>query len=102
VKGTILVREGGDSRSLEAWLTYNEKTKDCLDIATSIPSGPLHAGDLATGTSFEFELPLPEDAYPGYRSAHGELYWEVDVKSDEVGRDTHERCRIEVQPAERR
>jgi hypothetical protein len=66
IKGTILVREGGGSRALEA------------------------------GTSFEFELALPPDALPSYKSRHGELYWELDVKSDESGRDTHERRRIET------
>jgi hypothetical protein len=96
VKGTILVLEGGGSRSLEVLLTYNEKTKDYLDVATSIPS-TLHEGDLTTGTSFEFELALPPDASPGYKSEHGELYWEVDAKSDEAGRDTHDRRRIEIE-----
>jgi hypothetical protein len=96
VQGTILVLEGGGSRSVEALLTYNEKTKDYLDVATSIPS-TLHQGDLTTGTSFEFELALPPDALPGYKSEHGELYWEVDAKSDEAGRDTHERRRIEIE-----
>ena len=32
------------------------------------------------------------------RSEHGELYWEIDVKSDEMGPDTHLRRRIEVVP----
>jgi hypothetical protein len=96
VKGTILVLEGGGSRSVEALLTYNEKTDDYLDVGTSI-SSTLHEGDLTTGTSFEFELALPADALPGYESEHGELYWEVDAKSDEAGPDTHDRRRIEIE-----
>ena len=101
VRGTILVLEGGGSRSLEVLLAHNEKTADYSEVMTSISSGPLHAGDLAPGTSFEFELPLPADALPNYRSEHGELYWEIDVKSDEPGRDTHERHRIELEPVRR-
>lgn len=101
IRGTILVLEGGSSRSLEVLLEYNEKTEDYLEVATSISSGPLHAGDLAKGTSFDVELALPEDAFPNYRSEHGELYWQLDIKSDEFGRDTHERSRIEVEPAHR-
>ena len=31
----------------------------------------------------------------GFDTLH-ELYWELDVKSDESGRDTHERRRIET------
>jgi hypothetical protein len=45
---------------------------------------------------FEFELTLHPDALPSYRSEHGELYWEVDAKSNEIGRDTHARRRIEL------
>jgi hypothetical protein len=99
VKGTVLVVEGGDSRSLEALLHYKEESPDYSEVAVSISSGPLHEGDLTTGTSFEFELALPPDARPNYDSRHGALYWEVDVQSDELGRDTHERKRIEIEPA---
>ncbi len=100
VTGTVLVLEGGSSRNLEALLHYNEKTDDYSASAFSLTSGTLHAGDLATGTSFEFGLSLPADALPNYRSEHGELYWELDVKSDERGLDTHERRRIEVEPVQ--
>jgi hypothetical protein len=96
IKGTILVLEGGGSRALEALLEYHEETSDYSEVALSIPSGPLHEGELTAGTSFVFELGLPPDALPNYKSRHGELYWELDVKSDESGRDTHERRRIEI------
>jgi hypothetical protein len=61
----------------------------------------LHTGDLATGMSFTFELALPADALPDHGSEHGELYWELAVKPDELGPDTHERRRIEVAPVQR-
>ena len=96
IKGSVLIVEGGGSRSLEVRLDYNEETEDCLDVATSISSGRLHEGDLTTGTSFEFELVLPPDAFPNYKSDHGELYWQVDATSNEFGRDTHEQRRIDV------
>ena len=96
IRGTVQVVEGGGSRSLEALLEYKEETDDYVEVATSISSGPLQSGHLATGSSFEFELTVPEDALPSYQSQHGELYWEVDVKSNEPGRDTHERCRVEI------
>jgi hypothetical protein len=98
VKGTVLVLEGGESRALEAVLAYNEQTSDYSEVAISIPSGPLHEGELTAGTSYEFALPLPPDALPNYASGHGALYWEVDARSDEFGRDTHARARIEVEP----
>ena len=101
IRGTIVVLEGGGSRSLEVLLEYNEKTEDYSEIATSVSTGQLHAADLTTGMSFDFELALPLDAFPNYRSEHGELYWELDVKSDEFGSDTHTRRRIDVEPAHR-
>jgi hypothetical protein len=52
------------------------------------------------GTSFEFELALPPDALPNYQSQHG-VYWDVNVKSDELGSDTWERYRINVEPKQR-
>jgi hypothetical protein len=98
VRGTILVVEGGGSRALHALLQYMEKSPDYSKAAVTISSGALHEGDLTAGASFSFELALPPDALPNHESRHGELYWEVDVRSDEFGRDTHERKRIEVAP----
>ena len=101
VRGTIRVLEGSGSRGLDAVLEYREETEDYHEVVTEIPSGRLHEGDLAAGTSFEFELALPPDALPNYRSEHGRLYWSIDVRSDERGRDTHVRRRVEVARAAR-
>jgi hypothetical protein len=102
IEGDILVLEGGDSSSLEVLLEYKEETEDGYTaVATNVSTGLLHAGNLAPGMSFNFELALPADAFPNYRSDHGELYWQLDLKSSELGRDTHERHRIEVEPAHR-
>lgn len=89
--------EGGTSRLLEVTLEFREKTEEEYEAtARSLPAGQLHGGDLAAGTSYPFEIALPDDALPSFRSEHGELYWELDVRSDERGRDTHERRRVEV------
>jgi hypothetical protein len=98
IRGTIRVLDGGRSRSVEARLQYNEKTEDYAVAAISVSSGPLQTGDVAPGASFAFELALPADALPNYRGEHGELYWEIDVKSEELGPDSHERRRIDVAP----
>ncbi len=100
VAGTVLVTEGGGSRALEVVLAFHEKSPDYEEVPVS-QSQALHTGDVQTGQSLAFALELPADALPGYRSEHGELYWEVDVKSDEMGPDTHLRRRIEVVPAAR-
>ena len=99
IKGTVVALAGGDSRSLRVWLEYREKTKDYKEVAASVEHSTLNEGPIAEGASFDFELTLPADGYPNYKSEHGELWWEVGVKSDERGRDTHERRRIEVGPA---
>ena len=96
VAGTVVVVEGGRSRSLEVLLAYVEETDDYLEVATSISTGHLHEGDLDAGASFRFELALPPDALPNFTSRHGWLYWRLDVKSDEPGRDSHELRRIDV------
>lgn len=96
VAGTVVVLEGGRSRSLEVALAYVEETEDLLEVATSISTGHLHEGPLETGSSFRFELALPPEALPNFTSQHGQLYWRLDVKSDERGRDSHELRRIDV------
>ena len=95
IRGNVVLLEGGRSRSLEVELRYIEKTKD-YSKATTISSAPLHEGDLTKATLFEFEVLLPEDGTPDYRTNHSELYWELGVKSDELGLDTHESRRVEV------
>ena len=100
VRGTVYVVEDEKSRSLTASLEYHEETEDYDHVATRIPSA-LHEGNLTAGMSFPFSLSLPADALPNFRSAHGELYWEVHAQSDELGRDTHARRRLSVSPPPR-
>jgi hypothetical protein len=95
VAGTVLVTEGGGSRGIDVTLGFHEKSPDYEETAASFTQ-TLHTGDVQTGQSLGFALDLPEDALPGPRSEHGELFWELDVKSDEMGLDTHMRRRIEV------
>jgi hypothetical protein len=98
VNGNVRVVEGGRSRSVEVFLNYCERTADYSAVTRGVASGPLHQGDLQPGQSFSFALQLPPDALPRYSSSNAAIYWEVDVKSDERGIDTHERREIEVEP----
>ena len=100
IEATVRVAEGGRARTLEAWLEYYEETDDLGGVASSISSGTLHEGDLVTGMTFNFALTLPADALPNYKSENGELYWEVHVRSDELGFDTHVRKRVLVRGVE--
>jgi hypothetical protein len=97
VSGSVLVVEGGASRTLEVALEFREEAEDGYDdTPRRVPGGELHAGDLAMGASYEFAVVLPDDALPTLKTKHGKLWWEVDAHSDERGRDTHERKAIEV------
>jgi hypothetical protein len=96
IRGAVSILESGGSRSHQVRLEYREATADYSAVATTISEATLSTRDLMAGTAFDFELRLPPDAFPNYRSEHGELYWELDVKSDELGPDTHERRRVAV------
>jgi hypothetical protein len=97
VTGSVLVLEGGGSRSLDVSLHFRERTsEDDEHTPVTLSGGELHAGDLTTGASYPFGIQLPPDALPNFKSKHGELFWEVDARSDERGRDTHARKRIDV------
>jgi hypothetical protein len=96
VAGTVVVTTGGRSRALQVELQYVEETSDYLEVASSFSTAFLHEGDLQTNAWFRFELWLPPDALPNYDSTHGQLYWRLDVKSDEPGLDSHELRRIDV------
>jgi hypothetical protein len=96
VTGKVVALSGGASRSLKVWLDYREETKDYKEVAASVEHHTLYEGPIADGASFDFELTLPVDGYPNYKSEHGELWWELNVKSDERGRDTHESRRLDV------
>ncbi len=97
VTGKVAVAEGGRSRKVEVSLCYREKTEEEYEhTAVTLPGGELHTGDLLQGSSYPFAITLPEQALPSYTSAHGELYWELEARSDELGVDTRERRRIVV------
>jgi hypothetical protein len=99
VHGTILVREGGPSRALSVLLEYHERTRVSDEIAERLSTGPIHTGDLVAGQRLAFELTIPPHAYPNCESPNGALSWELDVWSDEPGRDTHERRLLVVDAA---
>ena len=100
VTGTVLVPQGGDSRSLEVFVHYYEQTRDYKEAALTGRTGPLHRGDLPAGLRLPFRIQLPPEAPPPYRYRSGHLFWEVDAKSDQAGFDSHATRRIVVAPPE--
>ena len=102
VRGVVDVVLGIGARSLSVTLDYCEQSPDYADAAVSVPSGILWQGDLRPGQRFQFQLALPPDALPAFRTEHGALWWEVDAKVDKPGFDEHERVRLDVIPPEAR
>jgi hypothetical protein len=89
VRGRVRIAEGGESRGLHAELRFCEHSNGYHRVAYMVaPPEPLHRGDLPTGADIDFVLGLPADAPPDFAGPHGQLYWEVHVRSDEFGPDT--------------
>ena len=95
VAGRVSVVEGGDSRELTLTLTFYEHTRD-FTIPAAQTSAVVHQGAVTTGESYEFSFALPEDAVPSVETKNGELYWELELRSDEPGFDTHVRRELRV------
>ena len=96
VRGRVSVLEGGGSRSLSVAVHFRERSPDYSATPATYGGTPVHEGDLTQGASFSFAVQLPPDALPSHSSANGELFYEVEAKSDERGLDTRESKRIEV------
>jgi hypothetical protein len=96
VRGHVAILEGGKSRDLKVIVRFREKTPDYSATVSEVSSADLHTGELTAGRSHEFAIQIPADALPTYRSAHGQLYWEVEARSDEFGIDTKESRVIDV------
>jgi hypothetical protein len=96
VRGRVSVLEGGGSRALSVSIQFRERTRDYSSTAATYGGDPIHEGELSAGASLSFAVQLPADALPSYSSANGELFYEVEAKSDERGPDTRETRQIEV------
>jgi hypothetical protein len=97
VRGRVSVLGGGGSRSLSVSVHFRERTSDYSSTAATYGGAPLNEGDLTAGAAFDFAVQLPPDALPSVSSANGELFYEVEAKSDEFGLDTKVAQRIEVE-----
>jgi hypothetical protein len=86
VRGTVSSSAGGSVREVAVRLGYREKSVAATAWARSLDrlvlAGP---GEVAPGASWDFELALPIDALPSYRTKNGELDWFVITSID--GRD---------------
>ena len=99
ITGTVFVHAYVPARSLAVHVTLFESTRSYTEEVITGWTGFLSQGPLPERSSFPFQLQLPLNVPPPYRSEWGELYWEVDAKADVAGgTDAHSRQRILVLP----
>jgi hypothetical protein len=95
VVGRVIVLECGSSRSVTLTLSFIERTGPYTAVANS--SGfVLHQGELAAGQTLDFDFTMPADSRPSLKTKHSELFWELDVHSDEPGLDSYARRQFHV------
>ena len=97
VRGRVVVRMGGESRGLKVTLAFCERSPDYTN-ALAGATQRLHEGDLVDGAVFEFDLATHAEGKPSFRSAHGELFWQVQATSDEIGRNEHAQVEVPMAP----
>jgi hypothetical protein len=99
VRGFVDVVEAIDCRDLTVGLHYMEATRDYRGAGLVAATSTLHVGPVGQGSRFDFELTLPPDALPAFRSKHGSLWWEVAAKADKPGFDKHASLPIDLEVA---
>jgi Protein of unknown function (DUF3592) len=97
----VLVLEGGGSCSLDVSLAYHEETEDCQEVRDGnlerpSPRKPTSSPARPSSSSWRYRRTRSRTTRPSTAHSTGR----VDVRSNEAGRDTHERVRIEVEAAE--
>jgi hypothetical protein len=93
--GRVRAIVGGTSRTLHLNIGLYERTLQ-LSAAVAVDSSVIHEGDLETGRTYGFHATIPAEAPPSLKTKYSELYWELEVVSDEPGLDTRITRRIEV------
>jgi hypothetical protein len=96
VVGRVRVLEGSRSRRLSVALRYRDATADYRGWSIEIPGPTLHEGAFEAPAEYPFAIPLPADALPPLRGAHGRTWWEIEARSDELGPDAVARVEVTV------
>jgi hypothetical protein len=95
--GTVSTGEGGDARSVDAWLEFSESVPGFEYIAARTEPVRLHTGPLPPGHAVRFALRLPADALPSLETEWGALRWTLVVRVDRPRRrDVREEVDLDV------
>jgi hypothetical protein len=96
VRGVVDAVEAIDARELVVALHYAEETRDYKGAGRVGATSTLHVGPVGKGSRFNFELALPPDALPAFRTKNSAVWWEVVASADKRGFDDHVRLPIDV------
>jgi hypothetical protein len=95
VTGHVLVREGGEARSLGLRVAFVERSPG-FRVAAFEQRAVLREGDLATGDTIPVRVGLPDTAPPTVKGRRCELLWEIEAIADRSGPDAAVRQTFEV------
>jgi hypothetical protein len=97
VAGTVRVADGGDARSVDAWLEFAEALPAFHHVAARTGPVRLHTGAVPPGHALRFALRLPPDALPSLETEWGALRWTLVVRVDRPMRpDVRVECDLQV------
>ncbi len=96
VRGFVEVLAPVDARRLTVALEFMEESCDYTGVGRTAGDAMLHQGPVRAGSRFPFELLLPPDALPAFRTEATAVWWQVHAHADKPGFDWHERLRIDV------
>jgi hypothetical protein len=96
VRGRVHVEKGG-LQEIQVGLLFREEVPD-LDATTRQVLAPDFegSGDIPAGAVLPFEIEVPADAPPNFKTKHAELFWEVVAATDRVGADSPVSQKVEI------
>jgi hypothetical protein len=99
VRGIADVLAPLDARTLTVALQFMEESRDYTGVGRTGARAVLHSGPVGAGSRFPFELRLPDDALPAFRTRATAVWWQVAAHADRPGFDAHAHLRIDVASA---
>lgn len=96
VRGVVDVPGSLDVRELRVSLQYFETSQDYSGVGRTEGATVLHTGPVEGGSHFPFELVIPADAGPAFRTERTAVWWRVHAQADKPGFDRHSELRIDV------
>lgn len=100
VRGFVDVLVPVDARTLSVALNFMEESRDYTGVGLTGARVTLHSGPVGAGSQFPFELVLPPDALPAFRTQATAVWWQVSAHAERPGFDKHAHLRIDVASAQ--